>query len=91
MFGQIGHISSVLTSTTIPAQLIVQPTHAWTLLLLLLALSCAGLWFLTRPREADPTEPVQSPTSPGPGHVERRQRPTVPPGRLPVSRASADA
>ncbi len=46
---------SALPSATIPADLMVPPAEAWAVILAVLVLSCAVLWFLTRqPRNGNP-------------------------------------
>ncbi len=65
-------LSGALTSVAIPTQLLIQPVQAWALLMVLLAVSCGVLWFLTRPRDTIPTEPAHSPTRPGRGRTHRQ-------------------
>jgi hypothetical protein len=91
MFGQMDHLSGALTSATIPTGLIIQPAEAWALLLVLLTLCCGVLWFLTRPPDAVPGEPVHSPTRPRRGRVQRRPHPQAPRGELLAARASGGA
>lgn len=75
-------LSGALTSVVIPTQLIIEPTQAWALLVVLLALSCGVLWFFTRPRDSMPTEPVHFPTRPGRGRIQRQPRQRAPRGQL---------
>jgi hypothetical protein len=46
MTTQMLYPASTLVTAVIPAELIVAPLYAWALVLGLLALCCAGLWFL---------------------------------------------
>jgi hypothetical protein len=49
MIGNATYLLGVPGDMGIPSALIVQPLHAWILLLSLLAVACTVLWFLTRP------------------------------------------
>jgi len=49
MIANLSYLPGALASGTVPGGLIVEPTHAWVLLVTLLAVCCGVLWFLTRP------------------------------------------
>ena len=74
MMNPINSLSGALTNAVIPRQLLVPPTEAWTLLLIILVLCCSLLWFLTRPARPHATRASASgPTRPTPGGSRRRK------------------
>jgi len=52
------YLFSALGSPVVPTALIINPGHAWMVLVILLAVSCMALWFLTRPvrNSGDPSK-----------------------------------
>jgi hypothetical protein len=68
MTTQAQALALALSGATIPREVFVAPAQAWTVILVLLAVSCGVLWLLTRP---------QGPPSrgPAPRPVRRVSRP----------------
>ncbi|HXQ24015.1 MAG TPA: hypothetical protein VN812_20205 [Candidatus Acidoferrales bacterium] len=71
MIGNASYLLGVPAGAAIPSALIVQPLHAWVLLLSILAVACTVLWFLTRPLR-DPW--TGDPRPPRRHHSARRWR-----------------
>ena len=57
MIDTAAYLSGPFASAAIPSELILEPGQAWVLLLTLLVLCCAVLWWLTRPLRGATQQP----------------------------------